>query len=234
MIPLAKPPLVEVLRADTTSLDTAVQSLMEFYSPIDTGKFNYLRAVKTARMAYKGLHRIDLLLAAPPSVAKRVGFKPNQDVIALAAPLAFGRKTQVFDLGKRYFPFGRERYASYRVPFFFVENATVKLYFLQYRKGLVLSKDVYSGLLKVHTEYLLEPEFYGDPVDVEYVDCAAPFEGASRSMQRFTSSDLEMWTDERLKDQLGIVAAAMDQIEKQGLSVKRVRPLKDSELPLFD
>jgi hypothetical protein len=231
---LTPPPLVEVLRADTTSVETAVASLLEFYNPPDVGKFNYLRSIKAVRTAYQGFHRLEQLLAAPISVQERVGFKPNQDVITLACPLAFGRKTQVFDLGIRKFPFGRNRFASYRVPFFFTELGVVKLYYLQYRKGFILSRDIYEGMLLVHRSYLLDQEFYGETSDVEYVDCAAPEDKGPRVRKIYSSSSLEQWSDERLRDQLGIVAAAMDSIEARALKVKRVRPLRDSSLPLFD
>ncbi len=234
MTVLTNPPLVEVLRADTTSVETAILSLLEFYNPKNSGRFNYLRAVKTVRCAYKGLHRLDHLLMASESVQKRAGYKANQDVIALACPVAFRRTTQVFDLGKRFFPFGRERYASYRIPFFFTENFTVKLYYLQYRKNYYISEDVYGGMLTVHRRYLLDQEFYGDRCEIEYVDCSASDEKAPRQLRTFQSSELELWSEERLKDQLGIVAAAMEQIELRSLRVKRIRPLRDIELPLFD
>ncbi|MCV3206673.1 hypothetical protein OHD62_00975 [Mesorhizobium sp. YC-39] len=234
MIPLTNPPLVEVLRADTTNVQTAMRSLLEFYNPADGGKFNYLRSVKAVRRAYQGLHRLDQLLAAPISVQQRVGYKPNQDVIALASPLAFGRTTQVFDLNGRRFPFARDRFATYRIPFFFTESGIVRLYFLQYRKSFVLSKDVYCGMLTVHKKFLLEQEFYGEICDVEYVDCSSDEEGSSRNRKTYSSADLDMWSEERLKDQLGVVASAMDEIEKRELKVKRVKPLRDVDLPLFD
>lgn len=234
MIPLTNPPLIEVLRADTTNVQTAMRSLLEFYNPVDGGKFNYLRAVKAVRKAYKGLHRIDQLLAAPLSIQERVGYKPNQDVIALASPLAFSRKTQVFDLKGRRFPFARERFATYRIPFFFTESGVVKLYFLQYRKAFFVSKDVYCGMLSVHRKFLLEQEFYGETCDVEYVDCSSDEEGGSRNRKVYSSQDLEIWSNERLADQLGVVASAMDEIERRELKVKRLRPLRDVELPLFD
>ncbi|TPN46989.1 MULTISPECIES: hypothetical protein [unclassified Mesorhizobium] len=234
MIPLTNPPLVEVLRADTTSVQTAVRSLLEFYNPIDGGKFNYLRAVKAVRKAYKGFHQIDQLLAAPLSTKERVGYKPNQDVIALASPLAFNRRTQVFDLTGRRFPFARDRFATFRIPFFFTESGVVKLYFLQYRKSFFLSKDVYCGMFSVHRKFLLEQEFYGETCDVEYVDCSSDEDGGSRNRKVYSSQNLEMWSDERLTDQLGVVASAMDEIERRQLKVKRIRPLRDVELPLFD
>ena len=234
MILLTPPPLTEVLRADTTNVETAVASLLEFYNPASDARFNYLRSVKTVRVAYQGLHRIDQLLAAPASVQAKVGFKPNQDVISIVCPLAFGRTTQVFDLGGRKFPFGRDRFASYRIPFFFTEGGVVKLYFLQYRKGFFLPRNVYEGMMLVHKKYLLEQEFYGDKYDVEYVDCSADEDSGLRVLKTYSSSNLQPWTDERLQDQLEIVAAAMDAIEARALKVKRVRPLRDSALPLFD
>lgn len=235
MIPLTSPPVADVIRADTTNIETAVSSLMEFYDPPGgSGGFNYLRAVKTVRKAYQGLHRLDLLEATKESEKKRAGFKANQDVIKLAGPHAFGRTMQVFDLEGRKFPFGRGRLASYRVPFFFIENKIVKIYFLQYRKNYFLSDEDYAGLYTVHKRFLLETEFYGLPADVEYVDCSAETEGGPRVMRTRQSKDLELWSTEKLNDHLGIVSAAMDEIERRQLKVRRVRPLRDIELPLFD
>lgn len=234
MILLTPPPLVEVLRADTRNLETTVNSLLEHYNPADGGQFNYIRSVKTIRRAYQGYHNLPQLLAASPSIQERVGFKPNQDVIGLASPLAFGRSTHVFDLKGRRFSFGRERYASYRIPFFFTEAGVVKLYFLQYRKGFFLDKDIYGGMLTIHQDYLLSQEFYGEKCDVEYVDCAASEEKGPRVLRKYNSTDLERWSNDRLNDQVRMVAAAMDEIESRSLKVKRIRPLRDIELPLFD
>jgi hypothetical protein len=235
MIPLTTPPLADVMRADTTNVETAISSLMEFYNPPGGGgRFNYLRAVKTVRKSYQGLHRLPLLEATPPSEMKRAGFKANQDVISLACPVAFGRSIQVFDLKGRRFPFGRERFASYRIPFFFVENKIVKLYFLQYRKNYILTNDDYSGLFTVHRKFLLDQEFYGLRTDVEYIDCGAVEDGGPRVLRGHTSENLEMWSDERLSDHLRIVASAMDEIERRALKIQRVRPLRDAELPLFE
>jgi hypothetical protein len=230
----AKPPLIEVLRADTRNTETAIISLMEFYAPSETGQFNYLRSLKAVRKSYQGLHNLTALEYALPSEKERVGFKPNQEVIGMACPCAFERKTQVFDLSGRSFVFGRNRSAAYRIPFFFTENGTVKLYFLQYRKGLILSKDVYSGMLAVHQRYLLEQEFYGERVDVEYVDCSALGEKGPRVLRIHKSEDFEPWSDRRLRDHLGVVSAAMDEIERRELKVTRKRPFKDPTFPLFD
>lgn len=234
MIPLTNPPLAEVIRADTTNVNTAIASLLEFYNPPFDGKFNYLRAVKTVMRAYKGLHRLDLLGASLPSLQKRPGFKANQDVISLACPEAFGRSTQVFDLKGRKFSFGRERYATYRIPFFFVENQIVKIYFLQYRKAYNLTHDDFAGIYTVHKRFILDQEFFDYPVDVEYVDCAAEEEKGPRVLRKYDSSKFELWSDDRLNDHLSVVASAMDEIEKREIKVKRIRPLRDTELPLFD
>ena len=235
MIPLTTPPLADVIKADTTSVETAITSLMEFYDPAGGGGwFNYLRAIKAVRTAYHGVHRLDLLEATTPSEKKRVGYKANQDVISLASPLAFGRTTQTFYLSGRRFPFGRERYASYRIPFFFIEGKIVKLYFLQYRKNYFLTADDYAGLYTVHKRFLLDQEFYDLQVDVEYVDCGAIEKDGPRSLRSHNSASFEMWSVVRLDDHLALVSLARDEIERRQLKVKRIRPLKDITLPLFD
>ena len=182
----------------------------------------------------KGLHDLDALVSGFKD--DRVGSGPNRDVVSLAAPLAFGRKTQVFDLPSRKFAFGRDRLSSYRVPFFFVENGTVKVYLLLPRKGPYLSFDAICGCATVLKKFLLEQEFYGQPVDVEIVDVSRKTKDAARTIQKYAIADLPLWSEERLKEHLRVVSAALDQMELDGVvkNNRRKRPLKDVELPLFD
>jgi hypothetical protein len=161
MIPLTTPPLPEVLFTPTDSIASAITSLTNFYE--GTGNFNYLDSTKIVKTAYRGLHNLELLMAGLKE--EKVGVVPNRDVVALAAPLAFGRKTQVFDLAGRKFAFGRERLASYRVPFFFVEGGVVKVLLLLPRKGPYLTYDAICGCASVLKKYLLEQEFYRRQVD---------------------------------------------------------------------
>ncbi|MBA3519058.1 MAG: hypothetical protein H0T75_15810, partial [Rhizobiales bacterium] len=194
MKPLIDPPLAEVIRADTHSIDSAAKSLLCFYEP-EGGFFNYLRGTKVVKTAYRGFHHLDSLLYALPSDQKRVGFRPNQDVITRAAPLAFGRVTRVFDLPPRKFQFGRDRRASYRVPFFFIEAGVVKLYYLQPRKGPYLTIDHVEGLATVFKRYLLDLEFFGESTDIEFVDVGAVNAGSARETKIFRLRDVNLWSE---------------------------------------
>lgn len=74
------------------SVDAATRSLLAFFEP-DGGRFNYLLAHKRTKAAYQGLDRLGTLTAGTALQKKRVGFNANIEVVSLAAPLAFGRKT---------------------------------------------------------------------------------------------------------------------------------------------
>lgn len=231
---LRPPPIVEIVRTDVSSEDAAINSLKLFYEP-DGGHFNYLTAFKSSIAAYKGLHELRPLLASCAADKNRLARLPNRAVL-LAAPVAFGRVTQVFDLTDRRFPFGRDRYATYRVPFFFVENGIVKVYFLQPRKSPYLGYDDVCGLGTILKRYLLDQEFYGHAADVEIVNVGSEEEKGPRLLRVYTLADLELWTEERLSKHLRMVSRALDRIEEENLvdPTKRIRPLRDPDLPLFD
>jgi hypothetical protein len=229
---LLTPPVSELIRTPTDTIENAIQSLCRFYEV--SGNFNYLRGTKTIKSAYKGLHTLHSLLAGFDK--EEVGIKANRDIVELGAPVAFGRKTQVFDLPSKKFAFGRDRLSSYRVPFFFVEDGVIKVYLLLPRKGPYLNFDHICGVGTVLTTYLLEQEFYGEKVDIEIVDLSSVIKGEQRQVRRYALADLDLWSDVKLKNQLKVVASALDRMEAEAIvkANKRVRPLKDPELPLFD
>lgn len=229
---LLTPPVAEIIRTPSTSVDEAVKSLCGFYE--SEAKINFLSGTKVIKSAYKGLHSANLLLAAFDK--KFMGSAANRNIVALAAPLAFGRNTQVFDLPKKKFPFGRDRLSSYRVPFFFVEGGVIKCYFLLPRKGPYLSFDQVCGCATILNRYLLEQEFYGQSTNLEIVDLSSKSKNEARSVRTWSNEDLMLWSKQRLMDHLSVVSEALDRIEKDELVTanKRIRLLKDPELPLFD
>lgn len=232
---LVTPPLPEVFCVDSSSLKAAETYLEEYYTK-HKGNFNYLNATKCLQQAFKGFHNLDGLVAGCVNSGQKRGVKPNSDVIRLAGPVAFGRQTQVFQLPKRYFHFGRDRASSFRVPFFFVENKIINLMFLQPRKEGWLNKDQYGGLLAVYKQYLLDLEFYGSPCDIEVIDVAAPEKGCDRELDVFHLKDVSLWSAQDIQDHLTVTSEALEKLEKRGVGdlVKPRRPLRDAEFPLFD
>lgn len=228
---LITPPVAEVVNTSIDSLEAAAGSLRKFYEI--SGEFNYLSSTKVTKQAYKGLHNLRHLLAAFDKPG--VGVKPNRDVVELAAPLAFGRATQVFDLPPRKFAFGKNRLSSYRLPFFFVESGVVKAYFLLPRKGPYMSYDSICGYATIIKTYLLEQEFFGESIDLEIVDVSSRTGKSPRECRVYKLSDLNLWTEARLQNHLRVVSMALDRLELEGIEKnKRRRYLKDAELPLFD
>lgn len=227
------PSLPEIVRVDTSTLDAAIAHLVSFLDP-SGGGFNYLDATKAIQTAYRGLHNLSSLTVSTPAHSNRFGRSFNIDVIKLAAPLAFGRTTRVFQLPARKLPYGSDRLASYRIPFFFAEDAVLKAYFLQPRKNTHFSLSQYGLLASVIERNLLQNEFYGERYDLEVVDVSNPQDEDKRSIARHSLGDLSRWSDRDIDEHFRLVDEALTVVERERLVTKVRRPLKDPALPLFD
>ena len=117
------------------------------------------------------------------------GKKSNKEIVELAAPLSFGRQTRVFDLPRRQFAFGRDFHSPYRIPFFFVEDRVVKLYFLQPRKTCGLNFDELGMVAAIYKNYLLDTEFFGQAADVEFIDLSAVTGTTVRAVRNYALND---------------------------------------------
>lgn len=112
------PPVPDLSRVEGETVNEVIDWLTRYYEE-DGCPWSYRRGTKAINTAYRGLHRLDLLLAACEKEKIKQGRISNTEIVRFGAPLAFGRSTQVFDLPPRRFPFGQNRYAAYRVPFLF-------------------------------------------------------------------------------------------------------------------
>lgn len=229
------PPVPDLARAAGATVEEMLAWWLTYYDR-DPVPWNYVRGTKIVRSSYDGLHELRLLLAGCEAEKIEQGRKSNSDVVTLAAPLAFGRRTQVFDLPRRQFPFGRDIRAGYRVPFFFVENGVVKLYHLQPRKGASVTFDQMGMVATIYKRFILDQEFYGQTCDVEIVDLAADPESEERVVNRYSLAELELWPEQRLQDRLTLIAESLDRVWNSGLIKLRERRGRrpDPDMPLFD
>lgn len=229
------PPLPDIARARGDTVPEMGEWFVEYFNmrPIP---WNYRRSPRIIKQAYKGLHSLPPLIAGCMDEKNTTGRSSNMEVVNLTAPLAFGRKTQVFDLTPRRFHFGRDRSAAYRVPFFFVENGVIKVYLLQPRKGAGLDLNEFGMVATAMKKYLLDVEFYGQKIDIEFVDVSCPEPKAARLVQRYTLSDLKLWSEKRLSDRLTLISQALDWAAESGRIEKRRRIARrpEPEMPLFD
>lgn len=229
------PPVPDLARAKGGTVAELVDWFVEYFNR-GGAPFNYRRATRATRAAYKGLHRLSLLTASCAAEATAIGRAANSDVVRAAAPFAFGLNTQVFDLSPRRFTFGKDHHAGYRIPFLFVENGVVHVYYLQPRKSAGPDFDEMGMIGAIVQRYLLEIEFYGLKTDVEFVDVGVPLGEKDRLPQKYSLSDLRLWSERRLADRLTMISEALEIVRQGDRVVRRPRasPKPEPDMPLFD
>ena len=231
---LPTPSVPDLACIEGETFAAVIESLTAYYEG-DGCPWNYRVGTRAIKLAYKGFDRLDLLLASCQQIKNKQGRISNDEIIQLAAPKAFGRATQVFDLPARKFSFGRKRRAAYRVPFFFVEDGIVKLYYLQPRKQRGPTTDQLGMVAKIHKQYLLDTEFFGQPSNVEYVNLGALEKNGPRVVRTHVLESLNLWSDQRLEDRLTLISEALDKIEADGVVKSRRRNSRpEPSMPLFD
>jgi hypothetical protein len=229
------PPVPDLARAEGATVEEMLRWWLVYYN-IDPVPWNYRCGTRIIRKAYQGLHNLRSLVAGCDAEKIEQSRKSNAEVVTLAAPLAFGRDTKVFDLPRQRFPFGHDLSSAYRIPFFFVENRQVKLYYLQPRKHAGLSLDQLAMVATIYRRFLLDHFFYGQAADVEFVDLAEDSATKSRQVRRYSLADLELWSEQRLQDRLTLIAESLRAVWDSGLITPRERRVHrpDPEMPLFD
>jgi hypothetical protein len=232
---LPTPPIPDLARAKGSTVAELADWFVRYFN--ETGApFNYRRATRAVRAAYKGIHQLHLLTAGCTAEATAIGRTANSDVVRSAAPFAFGRTIQVFDLTSRRFVFGRDHHAGYRIPFLFVENGVVQVYYLQPRKSEGPDFDELGMVGTIVKKYLLETEFFGLKADVEFVDVGALPGKKERSPRKYSLSDLRLWSERRLSDRLTMIAEALDLVGNGDRVVRQPRAhhRPEPDMPLFD
>lgn len=227
-------PSVPILaRAKGETLEETTDWFIEYFNKKGPG-WNYIRGTRIIKHAYRGFHNILGLTAACEAEKNKSGRSANRDLVQNVAPLAFGRDIQVFDLPVRRFSFGH-RQAGFRIPFFFVEQQVIKLYYLQPTKSLRLSYDELCMIATIYKKYLLDTEFYGQETDIEFIEASAPDGKSPRDVRSFKLSEFELWDDKRLTERLTIISQALDQAEMSSRVQPRRRtaPQPVADMPLF-
>jgi hypothetical protein len=235
MTQLPIPAVPDLARARGETRDELISWFLGYYDT-DGAPFNYLSGTRAIKYGYKGVHTLDQLVAACAKEKTAQGQKSNSEIVQLAAPISFGRATQVFDLPRRQFHFGRDINAGYRIPFFFVENGTVKLYYLQPRKSCNLTYDQLCMVATIHKKYLLDTEFFGQLTDVEYVDVSADPTTKLRGVRQYSLPALTRWSDKRLADRLTLIAEALEYVRSNDIvrPRRRINRRPDAGMPLYD
>src|SRR6185437_9050899 len=109
---LPVPPVPDLARVDTSTPEAAFAWLRDYYNR-EIIPWSYRSGTRSVKTSYRGFHKIDQLVEGCSYERIKQSRISNQEIVRLAAPLAFGRSTQVFDLPSRRFPFGRDLRSAY-------------------------------------------------------------------------------------------------------------------------
>lgn len=235
MSQLIRPPLTELAIARGETVEELALHFINYHNRPSI-PWSYRPGTIALLKAYSGLHNLSALMTVLNGQTIPTAISCNSDLINHAAPFAFERSTRILQLSPRRFPFGRDRTAAYRVPFFFVENGIVKLFFAQPRKTDVPTVEQLGMMATIHKRYLLDTEFFGQRTEVEFIDVGPALDGGVRKPSKYTLADLPLWSETRLADRLTLLAGGLEKAEASGLLAPKIKrpPRPTAQMPLFD
>jgi hypothetical protein len=87
----------------------------------------------------------------------------------------------------------------------------------------------------IHKRYVLDTEFFGQKIDIKYVDVSARSSTSEREVHRYSPGDLELWPERRLAERLSLIAEALDYLRSSNILRPRKRPAlrQFEDMPLF-
>jgi hypothetical protein len=91
MTNLPIPAVPDLARVNGETRNEVIDCLRHYYET--SGPFNYLSAIRSVKSSYKGFHDLPQLIAGCAQEKTKQGRQSNEEVVRLAAPSSFDRKT---------------------------------------------------------------------------------------------------------------------------------------------
>jgi hypothetical protein len=231
-VAVLKPPsALDVVRLIRRTREDTAAALIGYYQQLPRWSYSPARAM--AKPVFSGEISLAAAIAGCLNGGNPLGRKWNAEVAELVWEAAQGRKFKCFDLSKRPFAIRQDLRFLVDPLFFFVEQNTVKIFWLQPRRGF---NPTLEGLGTLATIVRMTYQDDFDDFDVEFLDLSRPSGAKKRLPRVYRFRDLPVLADTEVRLAMERFAQAYDPVCAMGVQrpERRARPSVDPEPRLFD
>ena len=222
------PMLLDTFRLTDSDYSKTVENITDHFKK-SPGGFNYSRAARYQRVAFSGFNNLDSLHKQCLGDGNSRALIENAKVFRLISGLSIGRAIQTFNFPKRSLTLARGIDAPMGPSFFFVENETIKLFYIHCRNGHRASQQDLAMLASAYKNEILELEFFGLKADIELIDVGPRNKDGLATVDSYSLGDLILPSIEEMKAKTDMFLKAFKYVDENRMAGEKIKPKKKEE-----